>query len=438
MTSDTEETVSGVIEDFKNTEDEYYIQIQSDSGFYNGSKIKLKGGKFFDTVAVEPNKPNVYWLYLFDKQGNSIPIDPDSFTITQGLSVSGAPLPHSVKIVVVQKDYTRNVAINFCDPVFDKGSMLPIKKVLTDYKTSRKLKRGEENELDIVVVEGESEMPDRNGFLCKVGINGKDLPHDLPEGTPVELSVSVNESREVFITAYIPLIDLTVNARSTSHDETIELKNIEQDLETQKERAKVASENLSPEERQKIDNNIQSAQTSVRNASVDEDEKMKANKQIKDIKIALDKIEKEKEMPQLVKEFKDGIQDTQAIINDYADEKDKTINNDQLSKLKDEGEKAIVDNDKSLLIRINEQIKELSSKAVFSNPATWIHQFKKITDGKLDFINEKEAKYYIEKGKRAIELNDVDEIKRCVHNLQLLLPSDVQETIKDNLSGITR
>ena len=438
MTSDTEETVSGVIEDFKDIEDEYYIQIQSDSGFYNGSKIKLKGGKFFDTVAVEPNKPNVYWLYLFDKQGNSIPIDPDSFTITQGLSVSGAPLPHSVKIVVVQKDYTRNVAVNFCDSVFDKGSMLPIKKVLTDYKTSRKLKRGEENELDIVVVEGESEMPDRNGFLCKVGINGKDLPHDLPEGTPVELTVSVNESREVFITAYIPLIDLTVNARSTSHDETIGLKNIEQDLETQKERAKVASENLSPDERQKIDNNIQSAQTSVRNASVDEDEKMKANKQIKDIKIALDKIEKEKEMPQLVKEFKDGIQDTQAIINDYADEKDKTINNDQLSKLRDEGEKAIASNDKSLLIRINEQTKELSSKAVFSNPATWVHQFKKITEGKPDFINEKEAKYYIEKGKRAIELNDVDEIKRCVHNLQLLLPSDVQETIKDNLSGITR
>ena len=95
-------------------------------------------------------------------------------------------------------------------------------------------------------------------------------------------------------------------------------------------------------------------------------------------------------------------------------------------------------NDKSLLIRINEQIKELSSKAVFSNPATWVHQFKKITEGKPDFINEKEAKYYIEKGKRAIELGDVDEIKRCVHNLQLLLPSDVQETIKDNLSGITR
>ncbi len=438
LTSDTEETVSGVIEDLKDSEEEFYIQIQSDSGFYNGSKIKLKGGKFFDTVAIEPNKPNAYWLYLFDKQGNSVPIDPDSFTITHGLSVSGAPLPHSVGIVVVQKDYTRNIAVNVCEKVFDKGSMLPIKKILTEYKTSRKLKRGEENELDIIVVEGESDMPDRNGFLCKVGINGKDLPHDLPEGTPVELTVTVNESREVFVTAYIPLIDLTVNARSTSHDETIELKNIEEDLETQKERAKAVSENLSPDERKTIDNNISSAQTSVNNAPVDEDEKMKANKQIKDLKIALDKIEKEKEMPQLVKEFKDGIQDTQGIINDYADEKDRTANNDQLNKLKEEGEKAIANNDKSLLIRTNEQIKELSSKAVFSNPATWVHHFKKIVDSNPNFINEREAKYYIEKGRKAIELGDVDELKRCVRNLSLLLPPDDQEKIKDNLSGITR
>ncbi len=436
-TSDTEATIAGTIEDLKDTKEEYYVQIQSDSGFYNGSKIKLKGGKFFDTVAVEPNKPNDYWIYLFDKEGNSVPIDQDSFTITQGQTISGIPLPHSVKIVVVQKDYTKNVAFNICASVFDKGSILPIKRVLNEYKTSRKLKRGEENDLDIVVVEGESEMPDRNGFLCKAGINGKDLPHDLPEGTPVELTVVVNESLEVFLTAYIPLIDLTVNARSTSHDETIELKNIEEDLETQKERAKTVSENLSPDERQTIDNNIQSAQTSVNNASVDEDEKMKANKQIKDLKIALDKIEKEKEMPQLVKEFKDGIQDTQSIINDYADEKDRVANNDQLSKLKTEGEKAIESNDKSLLIRTNEQIKELSSRAVFSNPATWVHHFKKIIDSKPDFINEKDAKYYIEKGKKAIEVGDVDEIKRCVRNLWQLLPSDEQETIKDNLSGIT-
>lgn len=438
LTSDTEETVSGVIEDLKDTESEYYVQIQSDSGFYNGSKIKLKGGKFFDTVAVEPNKPNVYWVYLFDKQGNSVPVDPDSFTITQGLSVSGAPLPHSVGVIIAKKDYIRNISANVCERVFDKGSILPIKRVLTDYKTSRKLKKGEENKLDITLVEGESEIPDRNTYLCELGINGKDLPHDLPEETPLELSVEMNESREVFVTAYIPLIDLTLKARSTAQDEALEVKTIEYDLKIQTERAQSVSENCSTDEKNKLNHTINSVSNSLRSAHIDEDEKRKANKQLKDLKMAIDQLEKEKEMPQLVKDFYESTETTQKIITELGDDKDKVQHEEHLQKMKEEGEKAIAENDKALLIRVNEQIKELGGKALFSNPATWVYQFRQLTDGNKKFINEKEAGYYTEKGRRAIELGDVEELKRCVHNLLLLLPSNEQETMRNNLSGITR
>ena len=437
LTSDTEETVSGIIEDLKDSEDEYYIQIQSDSGFYNGSKLKLKSGKFFDTVAVEPNKPNFYWLYLFDKDGNSVPVDPDPFTITHGLSVSGAPLPHSVRIIVAEKDHIRNIAANVCERVFDKGSILPIKKVLTDYKTSRKLKKGEENKLDITLVEGESEIPDRNTYLCELGINGKDLPHDLPEGTPLELSVEINESREVQVTAYIQLIDLTLKARSTAQDENLEVKNIEYDLKIQTERAQTVSETSSTEEKNKLNNTINAVASSLRSAHVDEDEKRKANKQLKDLKMALDRLEKEKEMPQLLKEFKETTENTQNVITELGDDKDKAKHEEHLAKMKEEGEKAIAENDKALLIHVNEQIKELGAKALFSNPATWLYQFRKLVDGNKKFINEKEASYYAEKGRRAIELGDVDELKRCVRQLLLLLPSDEQETMRNNLSGIT-
>jgi molecular chaperone DnaK len=438
LTSDTEETVSGIIDDLKETEDEYYIQIQSDSGFYNGSKIKLKNGKFFDTVSIEINKTNFYWLYLFDKDGNSVPLDSDSFTITHGLSVSGAPLPHSVSIIVVKKDHIRNILANICEPVFDKGSILPIKKRLTEYKTSRKLKKGEENKLDITLVEGESEIPDRNTYLCELGINGKDLPYDLPEGTPLELNIEMNESREVYVTAYIPLIDLTLKARSTAQDENLEVKNIEYDLKIQTERAQFVSENSSPEEKNKLSNTINAVSGSLKNAHVDEDEKRKANKQLKDLKTTLDRLEKEKEMPQLIKEFKESTESTQSIIVELSDDKDKAKHEEHLKMMKDEGEKAIAENDKTLLIRVNEQIKELSTKALFSNPATWIYQFRRIADNKKDFINQKEADYYIQKGRRSIELDDIDELKRCVHQLMLLLPSDEQEVIKGSFSGITR
>ncbi len=437
MTSDTEETVSGVIDELKDVEDEFYIQIQSDSGFYNGSKIKLKGGKFFDTVALEPNKQNTYWLYLFDKDGNTVLIDPDSFTITHGLSVSGAPLPQSIGVIVAKKDHIRNIATNVCERIFDKGTILPIKKGPIDYKTARELKKGERNELDITLVEGESEIQDRNTYLCELGINGKDLPHDLPEGTPLELSVEMNESREVHVTAYIPLIDLTLEARSTAQDENLEVKTIEYELKIQAERAQSVSETSSTEEKNKLNNTINAVASSLKSAHVDEDEKRKANKQLKDLKMALDRLEKEKEMPQLLKEFKETTEGTQNIITELGNDKDKVKHEEHLAKMKEEGEKAIAENDKELLIRVNEQTKELGAKALFSNPATWVYQFHQIVNSNKKFINEKEAGYYTEKGRRAIELGDDDELKRCVHQLLLLLPSDVQETMRNNLSGIT-
>lgn len=439
LTSETEETVSGIIEELSDAKEDYFVQIQSDSGTYSGTKLKLRNGKFFDTVALEPNKTNVFWIYLLDNQGNSICVEPDSFSITHGISVSGAQIPHSIGIAVAKKDIKSGFStVEVFEKLFEKGSILPLKKTET-FKTARKLKKSEsENPLLIKVGEGESDIPDRNIFICELGVNGSNLPYDLPEGTDIEITIEVSESREVLVTAYIPMVDLTLNARSTFKDEMLDISDIEMELDAQVERSKTVQENCTEREKGKLDNTIRSVSSSLRNARLDEDEKRKANKQLKDLKSMLDRMEKEKEMPQLEKEFQESLKSTQEIINEYGNESDRKIRSDELAGMKEEGEKAIKEKDKTLLLRVNEQIKELGTKAVYSNPATWAYQFQKLSQRK-DFINEQEAKYYIEKGKRAIELSDVDELKRCVHNLMLLTPSeDAGGHTNINLSGITR
>ncbi|MFZ1736234.1 MAG: Hsp70 family protein [Candidatus Moraniibacteriota bacterium] len=440
LTSDTEETITGIVDDIKGVAEDFYIQIQSESGFYAGQKIKLKNGKFFDTIAVEPNKSNIYWIYLFDENGNSLPVDPDSFTITQGLSVSRAPIPHSIGIVLAEKNSKNNfVLTNAREKIFEKGSTLPCEHEGT-YYTVRKLSKNEvNNSLKILIDEGESDMPDRNSYVCELGIKGIDLPYDLPERTEVEINVEYNESREILVNAYIPLIDLTLNARSTSWDEVIDVKEMQSELNEQVEKTKTLLETCSHEERSRVDNEIQSVSRSLKNANHDEDEKRKANKQLKDLKITLDKLDKEKEMPKLIRDFNSSVEGVQEIIAEIGDEKDKLQHEDQLKQMKSEGMEAIDKNDKVLLARVNEQVKDLGRKVLFSNPATWVYQFHKILDeGMGKFINEKEAGYYIEKGNRAIELDDVDELKRCVHNLLLLLPADKQKSIGSTLSGIMR
>lgn len=434
LTSDSEESVTGKISGL-DSKNQYYIKIQSDSGTFTGPKTKINNGKFFYTVNVEPKKQNLYWIYLFDEKNKPVKISPDSFTITHGLSVSGAPIPHSISVVVAVQDFETNQQMNKCDKIFEKGSMLPLKKTIDIYKTARKLKKGEDGTLDIEVVEGESEILDRNTYVCQTGFKGKDLPHDLPAGTPLELSIEVNESREVSITAYIPLIDVTLNARSTLMDEKIESNELSSDLDLQRERAAVVMENCSDEESKKISDDIQTVSKSVENSSNDEDEKRKANKQLKDLKQLLDKFEKEKAFPQLVKEYNELTKNIEKIINEYAAKEEKKELEERFKEIKQEVDKAIEKKDKTLIVRNLEQLYELRNQALFSNPEMWIVQFKDIAqNGK--FTNEKEAQYFIGKGVRAIEEEDMEELKRCTHELYLLLT--IEEQQKSSLSGITR
>lgn len=436
LTADTEEPVSGIIEGLNESE-QHYIQIQSDSGTFTGAKTKINKGKFYYTVNIEPNKQNLFWVYVFDQKGNPVKLSTDSFTITHGLAVSGAPIPHSINVVVASRDSQSNKMMDVCDRIFEKGSTLPLKKTLDVYKTSRVLKKGEDSSLNIDIVEGESEIPDRNTYVCKLGIKGKDLPYDLPEGTPVELTVEYNESREVIVTAYIPLIDMTLNARKTEKDEALDVEEISAELEAQRHRAKLTSENVTTDERKKTDDMINSIEQGIINASTDEDEKRKSNKQLKDLKILLDKIEEEKTIPKLIKEFNGRINSLQGIIEDYASNEDKETVTKQLENLKTEGEAAIKAENKVLLIRINEQLDSLESRILFSNLNYCAPYFRYIIslgeNGK--FVSEKEAQYHITKGNKAIQDEDIDELKKCIFELTNLLPS---EDHPDKYAGLTK
>jgi molecular chaperone DnaK len=116
-TAETEQTVTEIVEGLEGGQ--HYLRIQSDSGAYSGPSIALKNGRFF-TVTLEPNKSDLFWLYLFDATDNPIEIDPDTFTITHGLSIAGAPLPHSIGVAVSKKGFKIGLEARMCSSVSSK------------------------------------------------------------------------------------------------------------------------------------------------------------------------------------------------------------------------------------------------------------------------------------------------------------------------------
>jgi molecular chaperone DnaK len=436
LTAETEQTISGIVEGLG--EGHHYLKIQSESGAYSGEKVNLKNGKFFTSVTLQPHTSNLFWIYVFDANDNPVAVDPDSFTIMHGLSISGAPLPHSVGVAVSRKGLPgKTGSTEVFERLIEKGAVLPAKKT-EKYKTVRALKKAQnDNSLWIRVGEGESEIPDRNAFVCELGIKGSDLPHDLPEGTDVELTVEINEIRELSVTAYIPLIDLTLNARSTFIDELIKVDEVANELDAQIDRARSMAPSYSDGQMEKVVNAVNAASTSLQNAQIDEDEKRKAVKQIRDLKQILDETQQATELPQLIKEFNDGIKNAAEIVAEIPDAGEKDKHAAELTEAKAEGERAIRDGDKTLLVGGNDHLRDLAGRALFSHPATWVHQFRTlINEG--NFSSPKEAAYFIEQGQQAIEKNDIEGLKRSCRGLNALRPMLKPQVAKVNTSGITR
>ena len=436
MTSENEEMITGIIKDLKESSEDFYVQVQSDSGLYSSSKIKLKNGKFYDNVVLEKKRANLFWIYLFDVKGNQVLITPDSFSITQGISVSGAPIPHTIGVIVAEKN-KNNILVNTCVPFFEKGSILPLSSFKT-FHTSKKLKKGDKNNvLPIEVYEGESNNPGAVEFICTLSITGADVPYDLLEGTDIDLTISIDESREVSVQAFIPSIDLTTKAvRISKYDKEIVIEDLNSDLISQKERYVSLKDNLSEQENEQIENTFSSLETSLENAPSDLDDKRKANKELKELRSTLDELEENKKLPQLVKEFNAQTANVENLIIEVALEENREKFNEQLDIIKKEGNNAINNDDKTLLIKTNEQLRELGIAVIFSNPSSWVYQFKKLVADQ-NFSDESQAKFYIEKGNKALELNNIDDLKRCVLKLIELLPVEEQKKINSELSGIT-
>jgi molecular chaperone DnaK len=437
LTSDDEQTITGSVAGLS-ASGEYHFKIQSDSGAYVGPEVPLKNGKFFTSVPLALNSFNLFWVYLFDAQGDQVAIDPDSFSITHGLSIAGAPLPHSIGVVVSKKGLEKGSGtIEVFERLIEKGAILPAKKT-EKFKTVRTLKKAEnDNPLWIRVGEGESDIPDRNAYICELGIKGKELPRDLVEGTELELTVEINAIRELTVTAYIPSIDLRINARSTFIDELVKVDDVEQELDAQIGRAQAMSGNASDSQKEQIVAAVTTASMSLQNARLDEDEKRKAVKQVRDLKQILDDTQQATALPQLVKDFEEGIADTGGIIAEVPDAEERTKQAALLAEIKAEGEKAIQAKDRVLLTGINERLHELSGRALFSLPVTWVHHFRTlINEG--NFTSQKEARYFIEQGEQAIQKNDIEALKRSCRGLTALRPLTKANPTEINASGITR
>ncbi len=409
------------------------VQINRTSGDWESGLLEVKDNAFFTNVNLRENKVNTFTLALYDKIGNKVQIEPDSFSITQGLSVAEPPLIRSIGVELEDGSFSKHLA---------KGESLPARSRPVTYLTSKTIQPGEEKDgLNIHLWEGESEIADRNRHLGTLRIKGTDVSRTLPENSEVEIIINVDQSRVVSAEAFIPLLDRKVGdiivqkiSPSIQPDHIVaDLHGEEKRLNRIKQEIKLAQDKTTEEKLREMQLSVDLDEIKVDLKAAqggDPDAIEKADRLLKEIKQKIDTIDLLTKWPIALKAFNEIIIDCEHIVTTYGNDEDK----DQLASLKNDADKSIASKDINRLKKLNQEIINIRWAVLFRQPGFWISAFQEVKKDPGRFTNRERAEELLNEGSIALQRQDMDSLKSIMLEIWSLMPEDEQEKISDRVS----
>lgn len=434
ITSDDETLVVGK---FDVPEDGYSVQIQSTDSQYIGDRIPLRQGKFFETLPLRKGATTAFQIFLLDKDQNPVPTFPDHFEITQGISISSAPIPRNIGVVYSKMQLSGGLGYKEqCQVYFKAGSTLPLKHTET-FKTLREVRLGTANELPIKVYEGDSANIDFNRILTTLSIDGNALPYSLPEGSDIEITISINESREFEVEAYIPDMDISIDARVATYEEEITDEQINEKINSLRSAYSENRDYLQWERREEIEQRIESIESSFSSRAADEDKRNLIIRESNDVLKELERVDEESAVERYVADARDQIQAIREVLPNLSLENSRSLSA-QLSTIESEVDGYRRSGNRLGLERSLEKLQQLFFAIATQTVDFWALNFDMLSSQASEASDYYRFQDLRQQGVRARNAGDVNALRSVCSEMWGLLPHQVGESFDSTLSGVTK
>lgn len=216
-TVETEEFVTlKILEDKTEGEipEKVLAEIKRTADGWSSGKIEINAiGEVIDVQLIE-GRTNVFEVTLYDDKGNLLESEPNSFSVMQGIGGIGQmqTLPYNYGIEIKQKT-TGKIVFSLVQGL-EKNKSLPVTGIKNDLKTQKPIRPGMSSDfIKIPLYQGEHGSEGTraiyNDHIYDVIISGEDLPALLPENSSVDLTISLDKSQDLKVTAYFPYLDFT-------------------------------------------------------------------------------------------------------------------------------------------------------------------------------------------------------------------------------------
>jgi molecular chaperone DnaK len=403
---------------------------------WRSGKISLReDGVFFANLHAERGERNIFAIELFDPSGRKQKTTPDTLTYTIGAVVEEQPLINSMGIALANNEY---------DKLCEKGRGLP-QKATRDYRTTHAVRQGQSADVfKIPVIEGEQERADRNRLVGMLEIRGEHIRRDLPAHTEVEVTLRIDDSRIITVTAYVPLLDeeFVTKLDMKRHDPNPEVLEREYEAELVrftevKRRAADADAGGVDDLVQRVEDSplMQEVKDAIASAKGDPDAAAKCEKRLLELKLKLDEAADALEWPALVAETRQYLAELDATVKSNGSQSQRG----KAAELAVQVEDTITEGKMDRLRKKLDQVKRLYWEVLFAQPGFWVHQFQQLENQIEQMSDPTRAARLIGQGRQCIAKNNPTGLQNIVRQFWDLLPREIIDAAQRGYqSGLVR
>lgn len=415
--------------------EEIFVEVSREDGAWNSGRAQIQNDADILAVSLQEKKTNVFSIQLYDESGSRIPCEPSHFTIIQGVKIGSATLTYNYGVSVV--DTKKNQEIFSQILGLGKNQSLPAKGK-GKYLSQKDVRPGNtKDRITIPIYEGGHDADGTRAayhqYAGMVMVNGDDLSGFLPEESEVELTINVDESRNIMVGAYFPHLDEDVVKRL----EPVTQRDVSSsDLVSRIRKAKGEIEQLeedSPgyanQEKRNLDQELGNLQKDLKNGE-GVDTRTQVDERLQEVLKDLDKLRESSEWPKVKAELEGVLQSVIRYQKMLGDDETQS----QVDDLKRNAEQVIEAKDERMAKIVIKSLRELHYRLIEHDRAYWATQIHNMSDG-FEYGNWKNipaAKELIEDGKRMIlQEASAEQLEYIVYQIWALLADSTDSTSED-------
>lgn len=412
-----------------------FAEVTRGDKAWSSGKVEINTIGEVVEIQLNEGKTNLFEVVLYDDKGNILECEPTSFSVIQGSKIGSATLPYNIGIEL--KDRTTGKVRFTTIKGLEKNSSIPAVGTRNGLKTQKQIRPGMDTDfIKIPVYEGEHASEGTraiyNEHVTDIKISGADLPSLLPENSDVDLTVNIDRSEKITVTAYFPYLDYSTEIEVDSTKTSIETSWLANEIRKAKGSITELKQdgNSNNGQLQKVEAELEQIEKSFENNKNDVDGKQEVLTNLRKSLKTIDELNETTEWPKLEETLKEEFYRLEKVNNDLGNDKTTQVVNQFRSQL----DEIIRAKDVKLGNVLLEEINSFFVQLTFIYQLIGFVRHHNDNFGSYNWKDSNRARTLLNRGLQIIGENpDVDELHPVVISLIDLLPNDERPSGDDSV-----